>query len=794
MLFTSISFLYYFLPTIIILYFITPKKYRNYILLIFSIIFYMYGEPKYVILMLVEILVAYFGALLIDKYKSKEIFLITIIIHIGLLCVFKYTDLFIGTINSIFKTNISFLNIALPIGISFYTFQILSYVIDVYRGKVKVQKNILKLATYVSLFPQLIAGPIVRYETICDELDNRDETIEKFSLGVRRFIIGLAKKVLIANMLGELCTKFSLVDERSVLFYWIFAISYMLQVYFDFSAYSDMAIGLGKMFGFTFLENFNYPFISKSITEFWRRWHISLSSWFKDYVYIPLGGSRKGTLKLVRNILIVWFLTGIWHGAAYNFIIWGLFIGVFLVIEKLWLSKYISKLPKFLRNIYVLFIIMISFIMFNAGSINEAFFNIKGLFGLNKEVFINNYTIYYLKSYLIVLIIAIFGATPLFKNIIEKLYGNTLKTSVSRLEKYAQCPFSYYLQYGLRLKEKEELKVQNFDTGSFMHETIDEFFKKVQEEKIELPELLAEISKIEVLVDKVIEEKIDNGRKYTFVATAKYKVLIRRLKRIVSKALKYIIEGLVYSDFNIEGTEIEFGKNGKYKPIQLQILESGKRVEITGKIDRIDTATSDDGKYLRIIDYKSSAKNIDLNEVYAGLQLQLLTYMDAVCKEEDLMPAGVLYFSLLEQIASADKKITEEEIEEKIRKNFKMKGLILADVKIIRMHDNTLKSGSSKLIPAAITTQDSVNENWTSGVNKEEFKVLQDYIYKTIKQISKEILNGKIDLKPYNKSGKTPCDYCSYKAICGFDTRICGNNYNYIDKKTKDDIITMMKK
>lgn len=421
MLFTSISFLYYFLPTIIILYFITPKKYRNYILLIFSIIFYMYGEPKYVILMLVEILVAYFGALLIDKYKSKEIFLITIIIHIGLLCVFKYTDLFIGTINSIFKTNISFLNIALPIGISFYTFQILSYVIDVYRGKVKVQKNILKLATYVSLFPQLIAGPIVRYETICNELDNRDETIEKFSLGVRRFIIGLAKKVLIANMLGELCTKFSLVDERSVLFYWIFAISYMLQVYFDFSAYSDMAIGLGKMFGFTFLENFNYPFISKSITEFWRRWHISLSSWFKDYVYIPLGGSRKGTLKLVRNILIVWFLTGIWHGAAYNFILWGLFIGVFLVIEKLWLSKYISKLPKVLRNIYVLFIIMISFIMFNAGSINEAFFNIKGLFGLNKEVFINNYTIYYLKSYLIVLIIAIFGATPLFKNIIEKL-------------------------------------------------------------------------------------------------------------------------------------------------------------------------------------------------------------------------------------------------------------------------------------------------------------------------------------------------------------------------------------
>ena len=435
MLFTSISFLYYFLPIVLILYFITPKKYRNYILLIFSIIFYMYGEPKYVILMLVEILVAYFGTILIDKYKSKEIFLITIIIHIGLLCIFKYTDLFITTINSIFKSNINLFNIALPIGISFYTFQILSYVIDVYRGKVKVQKNILKLATYVSLFPQLIAGPIVRYETICDELDNRDETIEKFSLGVRRFIIGLAKKVLIANMLGELCTKFSLVDERSVLFYWIFAIGYMLQVYFDFSAYSDMAIGLGKMFGFTFLENFNYPFISKSITEFWRRWHISLSSWFKDYVYIPLGGSRNGTLKLVRNIFIVWALTGIWHGAAYNFILWGLFIGLLLVIEKLWLGKYISKLPKFLRSVYVLFFIMISFIIFNAESLNDAIYNIKGLFGFNKEVFINNYTIYYLKSYLIVLIIAIFGATPLLKNIVEKLRKNkTINNLINVLE------------------------------------------------------------------------------------------------------------------------------------------------------------------------------------------------------------------------------------------------------------------------------------------------------------------------------------------------------------------------
>ena len=254
-------------------------------------------------------------------------------------------------------------------------------------------------------------------------------------MGVRRFIIGLAKKVLIANMLGELCTKFSLVDERSVLFYWIFAVSYMLQIYFDFSAYSDMAIGLGKMFGFTFLENFNYPFISKSITEFWRRWHISLSSWFKDYVYIPLGGSKKGTLKLVRNIFIVWALTGIWHGAAYNFILWGLFIGLLLVIEKLWLGKYISKLPKFLRSVYVLFFIMISFIIFNAESLNDAIYNIKGLFGFNKEVFINNYTIYYLKSYLIVLIISIVGSTPLLKNIVEKLRKNkTINNLINVLE------------------------------------------------------------------------------------------------------------------------------------------------------------------------------------------------------------------------------------------------------------------------------------------------------------------------------------------------------------------------
>ena len=378
------------------------------------------------------------------------------------------------------------------------------------------------------------------------------------------------------------------------------------------------------------------------------------------------------------------------------------------------------------------------------------------------------------------------------QDIINKLYGNTLNTSVSKLEKFAQCPFSYYLQYGLKLKEKEELKVQSFDTGSFMHETIDEFFKKVKEENISLAELVSDEEKIQELVNNVIKEKLDMGKRYTFVATSKYKVLVKRLERVVAKALKFIIEGLVYSEFNIEGTEIEFAKNGKYKPIVIQ-LEDGKKVEIVGKIDRIDTATSEDGKYLRIIDYKSSAKNIDLNEVYAGIQIQLLTYIDAVCKEEDLLPAGVLYFSLLEQIKKVNPKITEEQIEDELRKNFKMKGLILADVKVIKMHDKYLETGTSKIVPASLNKSGEVSEGKTSGVNKEEFEILQKYIYKTIKEISKEILTGNISIKPYNKKGKKPCDYCSYKAICGFNPRLKGNCYNYIEKKSKDDIILKMR-
>ena len=421
MLFTSIHFLYYFLPIVLVLYFIVPKKAKNFVLFIASMAFYFYGEPKYIFLMLAEIVVAYIGAIIIDKHKNKGTLAIVLAIHIGLLVFFKYTDFIINNINNIFNSKIQLLQLALPIGISFYTFQIISYEVDVFRGTVKAQKSLINLATYVSLFPQLIAGPIVRYETIEDELSNRKNSFENFAYGTRRFTIGLAKKVLIANMLGEICNKFTMADEKTVVLYWLFAISYMLQIYFDFSAYSDMAIGLGRIFGFHFLENFNYPYISKSITEFWRRWHISLGSWFRDYVYIPLGGSRKGKLILVRNLIIVWLLTGIWHGASWNFVIWGLMFGVLLIIEKLWLGKYIEKLPKIFRSLYVLFIVMISFIIFNANTMKEAFANIVGLFGANSTCIINDYTIYYLKSYLITIVIAIIGATPILKNIIEKL-------------------------------------------------------------------------------------------------------------------------------------------------------------------------------------------------------------------------------------------------------------------------------------------------------------------------------------------------------------------------------------
>lgn len=421
MVFSSITFLFYFLPIVLAVYYLVPNKWKNMVLLISSFVFYFYGEPIYVLLMIFSIICTYLFGLLIHHYKkySKLFLILFLSISVGLLVYFKYINFIIENINLWLANKIDFIHVALPIGISFYTFQMISYVVDVYRGQAKVQKNILKLAMYVSLFPQLIAGPIVRYTTIEAQLEKREYTMQKFALGVRRFIIGLGKKVLIANILGELNSIFLSSNDTSVLFYWLYAISGMLQIYFDFSGYSDMAIGLGKMFGFEFLENFNYPYIATSITEFWRRWHISLSSWFRDYIYIPLGGNRVSKIKWLRNIMIVWLLTGLWHGAAWNFMIWGLYFGILLIIEKLFLEKYLKKLPKVLSRIYVLFLVMISFIIFNGEGVKQITQNIGGLIGLNNIPIISQESLYYFKSYFIVIIIGMIGATPILKNIVN---------------------------------------------------------------------------------------------------------------------------------------------------------------------------------------------------------------------------------------------------------------------------------------------------------------------------------------------------------------------------------------
>ena len=433
MVFTSITFLYYFLPIVLLIYFITPYKYKNGVLLLSSLIFYFYGEPKYILLMIFEVLLAYFSMLIVSKSNNKLLYILTIIIHILLLCIFKYLNFFTSNINSIFNINLPLSNIILPIGISFYTFQIISYEIDVYKKRVNVQKNLLKLATYIFMFPQLIAGPIVRYSDIEHELDKRKHSFDNFSYGVERFMIGLFKKVLIANTLGELSNILITSTDISILLYWIFAISYMLQIYFDFSGYSDMAIGLGRMFGFHFLENFNYPYMATSITDFWHRWHISLSSWFRDYIYIPLGGNRKGVKKQIRNILIVWLLTGLWHGANYTFIVWGLLFGIMLIIEKFILSKYLKNTPYIIKRVYTLFIVLISFVIFRADNINEAFNIIKGLFGFNTKVFSNSFTIYYFKSYFIILLLGIILSTPLLSNIITRLRKNNVLNKIINL-------------------------------------------------------------------------------------------------------------------------------------------------------------------------------------------------------------------------------------------------------------------------------------------------------------------------------------------------------------------------
>jgi len=366
---------------------------------------------------------------------------------------------------------------------------------------------------------------------------------------------------------------------------------------------------------------------------------------------------------------------------------------------------------------------------------------------------------------------------------VQKLYGNSLNTSISKLEKYNSCPYSYFLQYVLRLKEKEELKIQNIDTGTFMHDVINCFFEEVNNNVNNITD-----EQIEKIVEKIIEEKLLKNNNYVFTATAKYKLLINRLKRIVIKALKYIIQTIAQSEFSIEGTEVEFAEKGKYKPIVLN-LENGKRVEITGKIDRIDIAKDSNNNYVRIIDYKSSIKDMDFNDIYAGLQLQLITYLDAVCKQEDFISAGMLYFSLLEQVINSNKKLTVEEIEEKIRANFKMKGLILADVKVARLHDKNLDKGASKIVPAYIDSTGALSPKKSSIASNEEFTKLQNYINKTIKEIASEIFEGNIELKPYYKNKKTPCEYCSYKSMCNFNSGVCKNSYRFIKKMSKDEVL-----
>ena len=429
MLFSSISFLYYFLPITIVIYFISKNKYKNIILLLSSLFFYFYGEPKYTLLMLFSAFAGYIHGILIDKYRNSKyskIFLISsLVTSLGILIVFKYGDFIISNINYISGVNIKLFKLALPIGISFYTFQILSYVVDVYRNEAKVCKSFIDFATYICLFPQLIAGPIVRYTTIQEELNYRVHSFENIAYGVNRFIIGLSKKVIIANNLGILVNILNQTMEKSTLSYWIVAIAFSLQIYYDFSGYSDMAIGIGRMFGFHFLENFNYPYISKSITEFWRRWHISLSSFFRDYVYIPLGGNRVSKKRWIFNIFIVWFLTGLWHGDSWNFVLWGLYFAILLVIERLFLKCIMDKFPIFLQHIYAKFFIVISFVIFNNENIKEIFITLYSMFNIRVLPLYNEFSVYYLKSYAVILVISIIGTTPLLKNIIEKIRKST---------------------------------------------------------------------------------------------------------------------------------------------------------------------------------------------------------------------------------------------------------------------------------------------------------------------------------------------------------------------------------
>ncbi len=417
MLFSSIPFLYWFLPCVVLLYFAAPRGLKNTVLLLSSLFFYGWGEPVYVLWMLLAIVMAYLSGLLIERFRSTlrlaRIFLVlSVSFSLAMLGYFKYADFFIRNFNAVTGLSVPLLRMALPIGISFYTFQILSYTVDVYRGAVFAQKNFIDLAAYVALFPQLIAGPIVRYADVAAQLKERRHTPEKTALGMRHFLLGLGKKVLIANLLGELCSIFRESNDKSVLFFWLYAAAYALHVYFDFSGYSDMAIGLGKIFGFDFRENFNYPFVSKSITEFWRRWHMSLGSWFRDYVYIPLGGNRVSAPRHLLNILVVWMLTGFWHGAAWNFAIWGLYFAGLLILEKIWLLKFLEGKPV-IGHFYVTAAVAVSFVIFDASDLQQAFSYLKAMFGGSGYPLLSSEFLYYFRSYFVIFVIALFGATPL---------------------------------------------------------------------------------------------------------------------------------------------------------------------------------------------------------------------------------------------------------------------------------------------------------------------------------------------------------------------------------------------
>ncbi len=428
MVFSSLTFLYVFLPVVFLLYFILPKKAKNIVLLLSGLLFYAWGEPVYVLLLILTASVDYTAGRLLDKYddrpKLRASFLIgALVINLGLLAVFKYTSFFVVNANGLFGLNINDPKLPLPIGISFYTFQSLSYTLDMYMRKIKVQKNYLSYLTYVTLFPQIVAGPIVRYSDVANEIDERKTTVSLAGEGVGQFVRGLGKKVLLANNIGALWTlvKGIPADELPMMTAWLGILAFTFQIYFDFSGYSDMACGLGKVMGFHFPENFNYPYLSKSISEFWRRWHITLGSWFKSYVYIPLGGNRGGTAKTLRNLLVVWFLTGLWHGASWNFILWGVYYGVIIICEKLFLMKFLDKLPSFIRIVYSFFLVVMGWVLFDIDGLGAAGNFYKALFGFGKGGLMDGNSLYLLSTYALIFVLCILGSTDYPKKLANKL-------------------------------------------------------------------------------------------------------------------------------------------------------------------------------------------------------------------------------------------------------------------------------------------------------------------------------------------------------------------------------------